>query len=206
MDSVIDPIRNTVKAFMKRVAKDLDSLSGGKITPNMITITGLVAHIPIAWLIAINQYTLAAILLVIFGLFDTLDGALARIQKTDSAKGMLLDASTDRFKEVMLWAGVAYSFIGNQQSYYAVWAVLACGASLSVSYVKAKGETAVAKSKLSTSEVNRLFQDGLLRFEVRMFLLVIGLLFNILPLVVVVIAILSTTTAISRLYKISSKI
>lgn len=206
MDSVIDPIRNTVKAFMKRVAKDLDKLSGSKITPNMITITGLIAHIPIAWLIATNQYVLGAVLLVVFGLFDTLDGSLARIQKTDSSKGMLLDASTDRFKEVLLYMGVAYSFIGTEYAYYAVWAVAACGASLSVSYVKAKGETAVAKIKLSTTEVNRLFQDGLLRFEVRMFLLVIGLLFNILPIVIVIIGVLSAGTAISRLVKISGKI
>lgn len=206
MDSVIDPIRESVKSFMKRVAKDLDKLSGGKITPSMITIVGLLAHLPIAWLIATNQYILAAILLVIFGLFDTLDGALARHQKSDSASGMLLDASTDRFKEVILYSGIAYSFINSGQEKFAVWAIIACGASICVSYVKAKGETAVAKSKLSTTEVNRLFQDGLLRFEVRMFLLVVGLLFNVLTYTIVVIAVLSTYTAIDRLIKISRKI
>jgi phosphatidylglycerophosphate synthase len=191
---------------LKRVAKDLDKLSGGKISPTMVTITGLIAHLPIAWLIATDQYILAAILLVIFGLFDTLDGALARLQKTDSARGMLLDASTDRFKEVILYSGIAYSFTNSDNQKFAVWAVIACGASICVSYVKAKGETAVAKSKLSSSEVNKLFQDGLLRFEVRMFLLVIGLLFNILTYMVVIIAILSVFTAVDRLIKISNKI
>lgn len=206
MDSVIDPVRKLVRLFMTRVAKDLDKLSGGRISPNMITIVGLLAHIPIAWLIATNQYVLAAILLIIFGLFDTLDGSLARLQKRDSLTGMLLDASTDRFKEVMLYAGAAYSFISLGQPYAAVWAVIACGASLSVSYVKAKGETAVAKSKLTASEVNRLFQDGLLRFEVRMFVLVIGLLSGRLILAVMVIAVMSTITALERLIKISRKL
>lgn len=206
MDSVIDPVRKLVRLFMTRVAKDLDKLSGGRISPNMITIVGLLAHIPIAWLIATNQYVLAAILLIIFGLFDTLDGSLARLQKRDSLTGMLLDASTDRFKEVMLYTGAAYSFISLGQPYAAVWAVIACGASLSVSYVKAKGETAVAKSKLTASEVNRLFQDGLLRFEVRMFVLVIGLLSGRLILAVMVIAVLSTITALERLIKISRKL
>ncbi len=206
MDSVIDPIRDHVKTFMKRIARDLDNLSGGRITPDMITITGLIAHLPIAWLIATDQYILAAILLVIFGLFDTLDGALARLQKSDSARGMLLDASTDRFKEVILYSGIAYSFINSNDEKFAVWAVIACGASICVSYVKAKGETAVAKSKLTSSEVNRLFQDGLLRFEVRMFLMVVGLLFNVLTYTVVLIAILSVFTAIDRLIKISNKI
>lgn len=206
MDSVIDPVRKLVRLFMTRVAKDLDKLSGGRISPNMITIVGLLSHIPIAWLIATNQYVLAAILLIIFGLFDTLDGSLARLQKRDSLTGMLLDASTDRFKEVMLYAGAAYSFISLGQPYAAVWAVIACGASLSVSYVKAKGETAVAKSKLTATEVNRLFQDGLLRFEIRMFVLVIGLLSGRLILAVMVIAVLSTITALERLIKISRKL
>ena len=206
MDSVIDPVRKLVRLFMTRVAKDLDKLSGGRISPNMITIVGLLAHVPIAWLIATNQYILAAILLVIFGLFDTLDGSLARLQKRDSLKGMLLDASTDRFKEIMLYTGAAYSFVSLGRPYMTIWAVIACGASLSVSYVKAKGETAVAKSKLTASEVNRLFQDGLLRFEVRMFVLVIGLLSDRLILAVMVIAVLSTITALERLIKISRKL
>lgn len=206
MDSVIDPVRKLVRLFMTRVAKDLDKLSGGRISPNMITIVGLLAHIPIAWLIATNQYILAAILLVIFGLFDTLDGSLARLQKRDSLTGMLLDASTDRFKEVMLYTGAAYSFVSLGRPYMTIWAVIACGASLSVSYVKAKGETAIAKSKLTASEVNRLFQDGLLRFEVRMFVLVIGLLSGRLILAVIVIAVLSTITALERLIKISRKL
>ncbi|MCA9332915.1 CDP-alcohol phosphatidyltransferase family protein [Candidatus Saccharibacteria bacterium] len=206
MDFVIEPVRKTVKSFMNRVAKDLDKLSGGKITPNFVTITGLLAHIPIAWLVATQEYMLAAVLLIIFGLFDTLDGALARQQKRESNAGMLLDASTDRFKEVLLYTGAAYSFIGTEFQYFAVWAVAACGASLSVSYVKAKGETAIAKSKLKTTEVNRKFQDGFLRFEVRMSLFVIGLIFNILPFIILVIAILSAYTAIDRLIKISKKI
>lgn len=206
MDAIIEPVRKLVKTFMNRAAKDLDKLSGGKISPNMVTIVGLLAHIPIAWLIATNQYDLAAVLLIIFGLFDTLDGALARHQKRNNASGMLLDASTDRFKEVMLYCGVAFSFISINNPYFAVWAVAACGASLCVSYVKAKGETAVAKSKLTTSEINRLFQDGFLRFEVRMFLLVAGLLFNVLPPIIVAIAVLSGLTAIDRLVKISKKI
>jgi phosphatidylglycerophosphate synthase len=191
---------------MSRVAKDLDKLSKGKISPNMVTIVGLLAHIPIAWLVATHQYTLAAVLLIVFGLFDTLDGTLARQQKKESNVGMLLDASTDRFKEVFLYCGAAYSFIGTEFSYFAVWAVAACGASLSVSYVKAKGETAIAKSKLKTTEVNKMFQDGFLRFEVRMTLFIIGLLFNILPFIMFVIALLSGYTAIDRLIKISKRI
>lgn len=206
LDTFIESCRSTVRHVMHQVARGLNSLTGGKLSPNTVTIVGLLAHIPIAYLIAQQFNSWAAILLVIFGLFDTLDGELARLQHRASSSGMLLDASTDRIKEVLLYMGVAFALISAGQEYYAVWAVAACGASLCVSYVKAKGEMAVASHKLTSNEVNRLFQDGLLRFEIRMFLLIIGLLFGQLPVALIVIALLSGYTAINRLVKITRQL
>lgn len=163
-------------------------------------------HIPIAGLIAAGYFGYAALLLVIFGLFDTLDGELARLQKRASAAGMLLDASTDRMKEVLLYIGSAYVLAGTGRGHIAAWAVAACGASICVSYIKAKGETAVKDKGLTPNEINRLFQDGLGRFEVRMALLVAGLLTNQLLPVLIIITVLSTYTAFERLIKISKKL
>lgn len=202
----LDAIRNSVRKIMHLLAVGLNKLSGGKLTPNTVTIVGLLAHLPIAYLIATRHNLKAAALLVIFGLFDTLDGELARLQKRDSPAGMLLDASTDRMKEVMLYTGAAYAISSGAHSQFAAWAVVACGASLTVSYVKAKGETAVAKSRLSASQVNHLFADGLMRFEVRMAVLVVGLLTNRLLTTLILIGILSSVTALTRLVKISRKI
>lgn len=202
----LDGIRDAVREVMRSLAKLLNRLSNGRLTPDTITIIGLLAHIPIAYLIGKQQFALAAVFLVIFGLFDSLDGELARLQKRASSSGMLLDASTDRMKEVILYSGVAYSLIANSQAYWAVWAVAACGGSLLVSYVKAKGETAVTGQRLTANEINRLFQDGLLRFEVRMAVLVVGLLANQLALAIVVIAILSWYTAWWRLLSIRKKL
>lgn len=202
----LDMCRAVVRGWMKHVARVLNTLSGGKLSPNAVTIIGLIAHIPIAVLIAGGEFWWAAGLLVVFGLFDALDGELARLQKRASNAGMLLDATTDRMKETALYCGVAYALIISDRPAMAVWAVAACGASLCVSYVKAKGETAVKGNTFSPNEINRLFQDGLLRFEVRMTLLVIGLITGYLGQVVVVIAILSTYTAIDRLIKITHKL
>jgi phosphatidylglycerophosphate synthase len=206
INSTLDGVRSVVRKYMHRLAVLLNRISNGKLSPNTVTITGLTAHIPIAWLIAQQQFIIAAILLVIFGLFDTLDGELARLQKRASSAGMLLDASTDRMKEVLLYSGIAYSLAVSPQPATAAWAAFALGASICVSYVKAKGETAIASTGLSASEVNKLFQDGLLRFEVRMFLLVVGLLSNQLLWVVIVIGVLSAFTAIDRLIKISRRL
>ena len=205
MDIVIEPIRTLVKKFMGRVAKDLDKLSGGRISPNMVTYTGLIAHIPIAWLIATQQYVLAAVLLVVFGLFDTLDGALARYKHVESKKGMFLDSVTDRIKEVILYIGIAYAFIASNQSYFAVWAVAACGAAVVVSYVNAWGEVATNGIKTKDHKTNNSFRTGLMTYDVRMFVLVIGLLTGYLEITVVVLALLSCLTMLQRINNVSKK-
>lgn len=199
-------IRDSVRRVMRSVARALNHASGGRISPNTVTITGFLMHIPIALLIAAGYFGYATMLLVIFGLFDTLDGELARLQKRASAAGMLLDASTDRMKEVLLYVGSAYVLAGTGNGHAAAWAVAACGASICVSYIKAKGETAVKDKGLTPNEINRLFQDGLGRFEVRMALLAAGLLVNQLLPVLIVITALSTYTAFERLIKISKKL
>lgn len=201
--SFLDKIKLQIRHIMHGVAVALNWVSGGHLSPNAVTLVGLTMHIPIALLVATGHFYWAAGLLVVFGLFDTLDGELARLQNRASNTGMFLDATTDRFKEVLLYTGVAYSLIHSAHPNYAAWAVAACGASLSVSYVKAKGELAVSGSGLTANQINKtMFRDGLLGFEVRMFLLVIGLLSNQLAIITAVIAVLSAYTALERLMKV----
>jgi phosphatidylglycerophosphate synthase len=204
--NVLDEGRNAVRGVMRRIARGLHSVSGGSITPNTITLVGFMAHVPIAYLIAMQQYVLAAVFLLIFGLFDALDGELARLQGKASSAGMVLDASTDRMKEVLLYTGVAYALASTVTPTDVAWAVAACGASLCVSYVKAKGETAVQDSDLTPNQINRLFADGLMRFEIRMLILIVGLLADQLVLAVAAIAVGSTLTAFSRLIRITRKL
>lgn len=206
LDAVIEVIRQAVKRRMTGLARFINRVSKGRITPASITYTGLVAHFFIAWLIATQMNLLAAILLVIFGLFDALDGALARLQNTAGNSGMLLDASTDRIKEVLLYSGAAYALTATGYPTWTPWAVAACGASLCVSYIKAKGETAIKDAKLSPNEINRLFADGIMRFEIRMAVLIISLLTNNLRYGLVFIAVTSGLTAIGRLQKIMRKL
>lgn len=206
LDQFIDIIRNAIKALMSALAITLNKATGGKLSADVITLIGLFSHIPIAWLIAIQKNYLAAGLLVFFGLFDSVDGALARAQKKSSSRGMLLDASTDRIKEVILYIGASSALVASGYASWAGWAVAACGASLVVSYVKAKGETAISDKKLSPSDINRIFADGIMRYEIRMFVLIVGLLSNTLRYALVFIAVTSAITAIGRFHKISQKL
>lgn len=200
--------KKTVRAGMRRVAGLLNAVTGGKLRPNTVTIIGFAMHAPIAVLIAYGHNLWAAVLLIIFGLFDTLDGELARLQNQASEQGMLLDAATDRLKEVLLYSGVGYALALSAHPATAAWAAAACGASISVSYVKAKGEAAVAASgrKLSHHELNHLFSGGFLSFEIRMAILVLGLAVNQLVVAVAFIAIFASFTALQRLTRISRQL
>lgn len=206
VNAVLDSCRRIVRRYMKHIASILNKLSGGRLRPSTVTALSLLAHVPIAYLIAVEQNYWASGLLIVFGLMDALDGELARLQGTASSGGMLLDATFDRLKEVLLYSGAAYAFVAMGQPYGSAWAVAACGASLCVSYVKAKGETAAKDGNLSANEVNRLFQDGLMRFEIRMFILIVGLLSNQLLPAVIFIALFSVFTVFERLIKISRKL
>lgn len=206
LNRLISLIRNFIKGLIAELAVVLNKLTGGRISADVITYVGFLIHVPISLLIAWQYNYWAAGLLLVFGLFDSLDGAIARLQKKAGPKGMLLDASTDRMKEVMLYTGSAYALIASGHAYWATWAVAACGASLVVSYVKAKGETAFTGLSLSANEINRLFSSGIMQFEIRITILLIGLVSNQLRYALAVIAIASSLTAIGRLVNISKKL
>lgn len=203
LSKLLDTCRELVRGVMRNVAKILNALSSGRISPNMITLTGLAAHVVIAWLIATRHPIWAAGLLVIFGLFDTLDGELARLQNRATKAGMLLDSISDRVKEILLYVGIAYFFVQLDHPYKAVWAVAACGVSLLVSYVNAWGEAVRTTHGDTTHKINKSFRIGIMSFEIRMSLLVIGLITALLPEMLVIITVLGAVTALGRVLGIN---
>lgn len=199
-------VKKAVRAQFVRLATWLNRYFGKWITPSGITYFGFFAHIPIAILIAEGYLVAGGLLLIFFGLFDTLDGALARVQGVASPHGMFLDASTDRLKEMIIYTGLVYFFVDNN---YALWApvvaVFACGLSLSVSYVKAKGEAAIASSGITISheKLNRIFEDGLGSFEIRMALIVLGCIVGYPQYAIAVIVALTLPTIIKRMQAVT---
>lgn len=192
---------------MRGVAVGINRVSHGRVHPNDITIAALIMHVPIAVLIGMDQLVWAAILLVIFGLFDTLDGELARLQKRVSDIGGLLDTVSDRVKELILYCGILYLFsVGGQSVWILLATMIACGASLITPFVKAKGEAIIATygHELSYDKLNRMFKGGLLPYEVRIAVLIIGLLLGVevLSWLMVVLAVLVTFTMLGRLVSI----
>lgn len=227
MNPVIDAATSFVRGLMRHVARTLNTITLGKLHPDIVTIIGLLAHIPIAWMIAVGNLVPAGILLIVFGLFDSLDGELARLQKRDGPAGMLLDSVTDRMKEVMLYMGIAIALLHQEMllyknmfvesstnianfisvpdvggNYTFALVVAAAGGSLLVSYINAWGEVVTLQKNHAAHKVNQAFRGGLMRFQVRMLILIVGLLFNEVWIAVLIIAVLSWLTAITRLINV----
>lgn len=200
MPTIINSSKNIVRIIVRSIAKALNKVFPG-IDPNIITVVGLIAHIPIALLVADNQLVLAGILLVVFGLFDTLDGELARLQNRESLSGRLLDSITDRMKEVFIYGGIAYYFLENQNPKLAFITLLASGAALIISYINAWGE-AVLSEKISKERKNKLLRTGLMTFEIRITTIIIGLLLNQLAVIITALAVLSWFTLLQRLLNV----
>ncbi len=203
----LDAVRRLVRSFMRRVTMGLNAITGGHLHPNFVTVTGLLAHIPIAWLIATGRNNIwAAVLLIVFGLFDTVDGELARLQNRASSIGMLLDSVTDRMKEIILYIGIAFAFVNTGHNFATVWAVAALGCSLLTSYINAWGDVVATKQQVSHHAVNKSLRGGLMSFEVRISALIIALFSGQLVIITAIIATLSFYTALERLARVSKQL
>ncbi len=206
MQDPTETIGNSVRMIMTHVARFLNKVTDGAIKPAHITLLSLLGHIPAAWALWTGRPVFAAIYIVIFGLMDSLDGALAREQKSASKMGMFFDAVTDRLKETLLYSALAV-YVSRDVTYakdIGVWVVPAVAAtSLLVSYVKAKGEMAISTDAHDKQLLNRAFSQGIARYEIRMALLIIGLVSGLLASLLNLIIALNLITASMRFMEVA---
>ena len=136
--SLVSPAtRDRVRGWAVPVAVALGRFG---LTPNALTVIGFLGTCVAAIAAAYQQWFLAGLLVLGFGIFDTFDGALARATGKASKFGAFLDSTLDRTGENLVLAGVA---IGCADAYYplgAVAAVLALAFASVVTYSRAKAE------------------------------------------------------------------
>lgn len=186
------------RSFFEAPARLIDSISRGKVTPNMISIFSLLVLLPVAWLISQCYLGYGGLLLLLLAPLDLLDGALARVQKRVSKFGTVLDASLDRAKEILVYSALAYHFAGQYDRTGVMLTIIALGLSILVSYIKAKTE--MASDKKDVAKLNRMYATGLFRFEVRVLLLGLGLIFGFTEGALIAIIAGAGLTALERLY------
>jgi len=126
-----------------RIAPLLDPIAGGlakiHLTPAVVTILGLLATLTGGVFIAVGQYATGAIVAGVGSLLDALDGPLARRLGTASIKGAFIDTMSDRFGEVGLWTGLAFSLRADETAL--MLCLLALAFSLLTPYVRSKAES-----------------------------------------------------------------
>ena len=177
-------MQKTVSIFrtsMFHIAGFIDYWTKGRVKPAHITAVSLLGHIPVAWALITCRPVLAAVLLAIFSALDALDGAMAKVQNSASRTGMYFDAVSDRLKEVILYTALGVYALKHLEQ-QEVWLIIAlAGTSLLVSYTKAKGEMAISSGNSDVQKLNRKFGVGIASYEIRMVVIIVGLLFGILP-------------------------
>ncbi|HEX6547297.1 MAG TPA: CDP-alcohol phosphatidyltransferase family protein [Candidatus Dormibacteraeota bacterium] len=185
------------QAWVRRNAQRLAAaLRRLPITPNQVTVAGMLATFVAATLAGFGDLLAAGLVLAFAGTFDILDGALARATKRMYPYGAFLDSTTDRYAEGAIYIGIAAYFLNHPQREGNVL-VLACVCALAgsflVSYVRARAQS-----------LGFTCDSGIFARPERVVATVIGLLFGgwVLQVVVIGLAILTNVTVIQRVREV----
>ena len=113
------------------------------LTPNALTILGLLLNVGVAVVIATGHPRWGGALLLVASAFDMLDGAVARASDTITRFGGFLDSTLDRYSEVVVFGGVLVYLLGTDDAERgALLVFVAAAGSLLISYARARAEAA----------------------------------------------------------------
>ena len=127
------------------------------LTPNMVTTIGLLLNIGVAIIFIsgaeegrrgdLSYVGWAGALILFAGLFDMLDGQVARLGNMSSQFGALYDSVLDRYSELIMFFGICYYLVGHHYFLSSMLAFISLIGSMMVSYVRARAEGLGIESK-----------------------------------------------------------
>ena len=165
--SVVSPaLRQRVRDLATPVAKGLGRLG---LTPNALTMIGVLGTCVAAYAAATQAWLAAGILVLVFGIFDLFDGTLARATGRATKLGAFLDSTFDRAGEAIVYIGIAAGCLARGFNLGAVLAASAMAAAFMVSYTRAKSES------LGFTPGTGMAAIGLAPREVRIAILALGM-------------------------------
>ena len=182
--------------WRETVNKGLDpigaSLRRAGVTADALTVTGIVIAGIGAVVIGNGYLTLGFVCLVLTGIPDALDGAVAKASGTSSVRGAFFDSVSDRVTDALLFGGVTWYLASNEPGRISVLPVAVMGSAMLISYERAKAESLGFDAK-----------GGIMERAERFIVLAIGLLFSqILIPVLWVMLVLTLVTAAQRFVKV----
>lgn len=165
-----------------------------RISPNAVTILGLVVQLGVAWLILDGALMAAGLLAIVAALFDVFDGAVAKARGLVTKFGAFLDSTTDRLADALYFLPLAWLYAvdpdvpSRADEWVGVLALAALVSSFMVSYVKARAEGLGFDAKVGIAE----------RAE-RVIVVIAGLIFDLVPIALAILCAAGVITVVQRI-------
>jgi CDP-diacylglycerol--glycerol-3-phosphate 3-phosphatidyltransferase len=163
-------------------------LALSRIHPNVLTFLGLVVNGVAAALLASGRFVSAGLVIITAGLFDMVDGRVARETNRVTRFGGFFDSVLDRYSDLVLLMGLLVYYASINRFFYVVLTAVVMTGSVMVSYTRARAECAIPRCKV-----------GFMERPERVVLMIIGALFGRMAQVLWVIAVLANLTVIHRM-------
>ena len=180
-----DILRVAFKWFLDPIGGFLNRIG---LTPNSVTLLGVLGNVVAAYFIARGQISIGGLIMLIVWPIDALDGTMAHLRGEASDWGAFVDSVSDRYSELIILGALLYYFSTANNHIAEIVTFAAAAGSILVSYVKARAEAQSFSAK-----------EGLLTRAERYLALGPSLLFNIPAAGVWIIAILANFTALQRI-------
>src|SRR3990167_9343415 len=164
------------------------ALSLTRIHPNLLTAIGLAINIVAAVLFGRGLFLAAGLVVLGAGLFDMVDGRVARVTNTVTPFGAFFDSVVDRYSDMALYMGLLVYYARAERFFYVVLVALVMAGSVMISYTRARAESLIPTCKV-----------GFLERPERLVLIIIGALFDRMAPALWVIAVLSNITVVHRI-------
>ncbi|MHA2099731.1 MAG: CDP-alcohol phosphatidyltransferase family protein [Candidatus Kariarchaeaceae archaeon] len=193
-------VANQLRPIVSKLLNPVyEKLAKWGIQPNMITMIGLAMGIIAGWAFVSEEYIVAAIAIALSGIFDVLDGGVARVGGYASGEGAFLDSVADRFGESAIYIGIVLGFSKIEHQLLGLGLLVL---SFSISYLRARGEGLGVE----------LAGIGVMERAERMTALFLAAIlaefygFNVLVITLFIIFILVAITAVHRFAKVYSQL
>jgi len=159
------------------------------ISPNTLTLIGVLINCAAGWALATNKFVLAGLIMICANIFDFIDGKVAFITGKQSEFGAFWDSTLDRFSDLALFTGLVWLYSKLGRTDYVLITTLTLIFATMTSYARARAECLVEKCKV-----------GFMERPERIVLFMIGAFTNRMAAVLWVILVLSVVTVENRIY------
>jgi CDP-diacylglycerol--glycerol-3-phosphate 3-phosphatidyltransferase len=174
--------------FGKIIHRIVDALALSRVHPNFLTFLGLVINIWAAWLFALGNFFWAGVVVIGAGLFDMVDGRVARQTGQVTRFGGFFDSVLDRYSDLAVLVGLQVYYASINRYFYVVLCAIVMTGTVMVSYTRARAENTIPRCKV-----------GFMERPERVVLLILGALIGRMAPALWVLAVFTNITVISRM-------